>query len=155
MEKLSPLSQLDAILNIFIESPAIQFNSIAEKLKKDKISIGKTELEECLNKLQDDKYIKLCADTESNLGDMYRITFEGRLFIEEERGYIERNKILNQRKIWEDAIVEAGPKNADSLNRLTKLLVLVGGLVVLWDFLKYAHEHSWFYRFFHWMHLYK
>ena len=150
---LTPIQELDEILKIVGNEKnirGIHLMQIYDSLKEKNIEIGPLVLTEILQKLEDDKNIRVIErdvtfGNELILTKCYLLTFEGRKLIYE-HGYAEHDRILNQRQAWADKIDEAGPIHQKRLNNLTALLIVVAIVVFAWDFLKYSMDNAYWPR---------
>jgi DNA-binding PadR family transcriptional regulator len=152
MKDLTTIAKLDAVLDCLNKHRTEKHHKLedlAPLLNEEYPSVDFGEITSILNKLEKDGYIEFddrmvgIADEFSKTRRVYRITFEGRHFIEN-GGYVEEKKSMAARKRWEDGFVERAERNAERLNRLTLLLGIGTIGLVLVELIKMAIEYHWF-----------
>jgi hypothetical protein len=137
---ITAIQKLDSVLSIFDPNSTyrgINNLKIKELLKEKKIDIGERLLTEILHKLVKDNYLRIeVADamvgtqTFKNIS-YYLLTFEGELF-QTNGGYLEEARARDERRRWEDRLLENGERNGERLNTLTLILAIgTVGLAVI------------------------
>jgi hypothetical protein len=134
--KLKPTQELDEILLLFEDQNRLNKNTIQHLLGKKDISISDVRLEQMLHKLIKDNHLRIENNESADLGEYYTLTFDGELLLES-GGY--ENALLNQQND-----LERERRNEKYLRWIA--IWATGGTLtfLIWDFVKYGHEHDWF-----------